>query len=202
MIVVVKIRQRSRLFLMLIMATMFAGCNSRLNREDYIRWVRDYGNNLHVQSSVSDYLFDLQYQPAEYVLLQRGIGNVSDADLLGELEKLSGIQYYTLSISTRDEADLVSYKSGSIAETQQKHYYLSYQFQNDITIEEDGKVLPCILYHFERPRGTRGGRTIVLGFENQNKNSEEAKMVIQSELFSSLPIRIKIAKSNIPKVTL
>lgn len=207
MITFVQIRQRriaSLFFPCVIPFLLFllAGCNSRLDRMQYIKWVRDYGNNLHVQSSVADYVFDLQYQPAEYVLLQRGIKNATNTELVEELKRLSDMQYYTLNISTRNEIDLVSYGSDDLVEKQQKQYYLSYQFQNDITIEEDGKVLPCVLYHFERPRGTEGGRTIVLGFKNSNKNSAEARIVIRSEWFNALPIKIKVSKSNIPQVAL
>jgi hypothetical protein len=187
----------------LLIAFLLSGCNTRLNHEDYVKWVRDYRNDLHVQSLVADYVVDLQYQPSEYVLLQRGISDMPEADRAGELNKLADIQYYILTISTRAGADLVSNGSSSVAETQQRQYYLSYEFQNDITLEEaDGKVLPCVLYHYERPRGEGGGRTIVLGFENPDKNSKEAKVVIRSDLFSTLPIKIKVAKSNIPQVTL
>jgi hypothetical protein len=187
----------------LFVAIVFGGCNARLNREDYVKWVRDYRNDLHVQSLVGDYVFDLQYQPSAYVLLQRGISDIPEANRARELNKMSDIQHYILTISTRDGADLVSSGSGSEVETQQRQYYLSYEFQNDISIEEaDGKVLPCVLYHYERLRGAGGGRTIVLGFENPTKNSKEAKVVIRSDLFSALPIKIKVAKSNIPQVTL
>lgn len=179
-----------------------AGCDSKLDPKEYVSWVRDYQNNLHVRSSVSGFVFDLQYKPLEYILLQRGSQNSPGQTIQEELKKLDGLQYYTLTVSTTDKIDLVNYGVSSITEKQQKEYYLSYQFQNDITLEESGKVYPCVLYHFEKPSDPNGGRTLTLGFENPNTESKEAKVVINSELFSSLPVKIKVVKSNIPQVAL
>lgn len=178
------------------------GCNSTLDKQEYVRWIRDYNNNVHVRSSGSDFIFDVQYQPAEYVLLQRGIGDLPAEARVQELKKLEGVQYYTLVLSTAEGTDLVSYRVSNESERQKREYYFSYQFQQDITLEEGGKVLPCILYHFEKPRSQQGGRTFVLGFENNVKQAGEAKLVIRSSLVSSLPVKIKIVKSDIPNVDL
>jgi len=190
----------SHISLMFLLACFLVNCDSELRRSDYIKWIQDYQNKIHVRSTISHFIVDLQYQPAEYVLLQRGIENYSGAARAVELKTLSGIQYYTLILSRKDGTDLVNYGVNDPVEKQERLYYFSYRFQDDITLEEDGKILPCVLYHSERPADPNGGRTFVLGFENQNANSALAKVVIRSDLFSTLPIKIEIAKSNIPKL--
>lgn len=167
-----------------------------------MKWVTDYQNNLHVKASHADFIFDLQYQPAEYVLIQRGINNYNADSLLSEVNKLSDIQYYTLTISVKDNTDLISYGLNSVPEKQQRQYYFSYRFQDDIILEEDGKQLPCILYHAEKPITVNGGRVFVLGFENPNTKSVSSKLVITSDVFNTSPIKIDVAKSNIPHVDL
>jgi hypothetical protein len=177
-----------------------AGCDSALNAEKYVAWVTDYDNHLHVQSASADYLFDLQYQPADYVLLQRRETTLPEAERNGALKKISDIQYYLLKISIRDQFDLVSYDAENAVEKQQREYYFSYTFQNDLSLEDDGKILPCVLYHFEKPANSDGGRNFVLGFENLNAQSSAARLVIRSDLFNSLPVKISVSKSNVPQL--
>lgn len=186
----------------LIFMFTLGACDSPLSREAYRQWIRDYSNKLHVTATESDFTFDLQFLPSEYVALQRGIDRTSQDSIAAEVEKISAMQFYTLSISTRSNIDLVNHGVSNMSEKQRNQYYYSYQFQNDITLEENGRVLPCALYHFERQPDANGATSIALGFENPDKKSEEAYVVIRSDRFSSLPVRIKVSKSNIPHVKL
>jgi hypothetical protein len=178
----------------LIFTTSFiAACSSsKLEREEYIRWIQDPKNGLHTLKESNGFVFDLQYQPAEFMGLQSG-GHQSQAS------KSDGTQYYMLTVSLTDpELDFINNTIQDNSEKQEKLYYFSYLFQNDIQLEENGKSFPCVLFHFERPQDLKHGRTFLLGFENQGEEDKEAKLVIQSEQFGSLPIRIKINKENIP----
>jgi hypothetical protein len=113
------------------------------------------------------------------------------------------LQYYTLTVSLADKSqDLITYGVADEAQAQRKQYYFSYLFQNDIVLEDNGKSLPCILYHFERSVDVKHGRTFVLAFETAGAPSTEATMVITSEHFGSLPIKIKVGRSGAPKVNL
>lgn len=179
-----------------------SSCDSRSGHERYIEWLRDYEHGAHARLAADDFVFDLQYQPSEYVLLQRGMRNLPRAAEQEELQKISDIQYYTLVVSVRGGNDLLAYHAGNAIEKQQRQYYFSYRFQNDIVLEENGKELPCVLFHFELTGDGGKGRTFVLGFENTGENADEAKVVIRSELFGALPVRIKISKTNIPQVDL
>lgn len=165
-------------------------------------WVRDYKNGLHKNQLANEFVFDLQYQPAEYVLLLRGQNELDPVARMEALKEISSIQHYTLTLSTTSNTDLVEFGVQTLAEKQHKEYYFSYLFQNDISLEEDGKVLPCVLYHFEKHSDKNEGRTFVLGFENNNRAATEAKVTIRSEMLSSLPIKIKVLKSDIPNLDL
>lgn len=187
---------------LIVLLFFFTGCNTRLDPESYIKWLRDYDNHAHTKITNDEFVFDVQYQPSEYVLLMRGVKAASRNAITQELQKLSDIQYYVLTLSTISKVDLIRYGVNSEVERQQKQYYLSYNFQNDVTLEENGHTLPCVLFHSEQSAGVDGGRTFILGFENSSKNSQEAKLVISSQLFGSLPIKISVKKSNIPQVNL
>jgi hypothetical protein len=186
----------------LICLPFFTSCQSGLSKDDYVAWIKDYDNGLHVKRTYSEFVFDLQYQPPAYIWLQRQNVPFQKLDT-SEIASLSRIQHYILTVELTDnEADLISYKVKDRTEQQRRVYYFSYQFQNDIFLEENGVRLPCVLYHFERAIDLKRSRTFILGFENPNPGPWEARLVIQSDQFSSLPLKIQVSKNNIPPLTL
>jgi hypothetical protein len=183
-------------FLMSICSALIlmTSCSRELEKEEYVKWVKDPKNGLHTVKESGGFVFDLQFQPEDYVWLQSGgqternVANQSD-----------NIQHYLLTISlVNPELDLINNNMNDSSEKQEKLYYFSYLFQNDIQLDENGKLLPCVLFHFEKNQDLKGGRTFLLGFESSESKKREAKVVIQSEQFGSLPIRIKVNKENIP----
>jgi len=172
--------------------------SSKLERDDYISWIEDCNNGLHVRKDVGDYIFDLQYEPGDYVYLKnREKGVVPDTSLSSNTK--SDFQYYLLSISAaKGKEDFINFGISSSEEKQRKLYYFSYQFEQDIFLEENGEKYPCLLFHFERPVDLKNERTFLLGFRNPRVDSKEAKIVIQSEWFGSLPISMKVSKDKIP----
>ncbi len=186
--------QTNSLCLSLCLAILISSCSKQLSKEEYIRWVQEPENGLHTIKESNGFIFDLQYQPDQYLWLQSGDKGQPDFG-----NKSDNIQHYLLTISLSDpELDLINNNIESTSEKQEKLYYFSYLFQNDIQLEEDGKLFPCVLFHFEKNQVARGGRNFLLGFENKEPEENEVKVVIQSEQFGSLPIRIKINKENIP----
>ena len=165
-----------------------------------MKWIQDYNNGLRVQKIVGDYKLDLQFTPIDYVLLQREMnGTNSSEHETGEKAALEGFQYYILTVSALPEGkDFINHNIDSQSDKQKKLYYFSFLFQQDIQLEEGENLLPCVLYHFERSADVNGSRKVVLGFENPAKEAKEARLVITSDEFGSLPIKIKISKNNIP----
>ncbi len=176
---------------------IFTSCTGSLDRKEFIRWVEDYKNGLHVLKVTDEFIFDLQYQPSQYLSLQRNSS--------GALPKIDedNLQHYTLTISASDsKLDFMDYGIHDFSEKQRKLYYFSYLFQNDIHVEENGTIMPCVLFHFERQADLKHGRTFVLAFEKSKEETNETYLVINSDQFGSLPIKIKVFKKNIPALKL
>lgn len=181
--------------LAIMFCILLASCSRTLEREEYVRWVEDYTNGLHIQKAAAGFVFDLQYLPAAYrSLLNSPSGTPTSAE--------QGMQYYTLKIDLKDSpGDIISYHVRDISEKQQRLYYFSYLFQNDLYLEEAGEKIPCVLFHFEQS-DLQTSRTFVLGFETSGETLEESSLVIDSQQFDSLPIKIKVSKQNIPVLKL
>ncbi len=188
--------------LLWLVPVVLLSCSGSLDRQEYMSWVRDYKNGLHVQKQSGEFLFDLQYQPPEYLLLQRN-PQLTQNGYAAAVKETEGLQYYILTASLADKSqDITTYGAQNEAEAQRKQYYFSYLFQDDITLEDNGKTMPCVLYHFERSVDLKKGRTFVLAFEATAAPSPETTVVITSEAFGSLPIKIKVKTGQAPKVKL
>jgi hypothetical protein len=171
------------LLLLLLLAVLCQGCN-RLGKAEYLAWVTSYENGLHVKRAQNNFVFDVQYQPLDFIQLTNPSKNIDS------------FQYYMLKISSADGVgNIVSNGAQSPIEVQQNQYYFSYTFQQDIYLEDNGVKYPCLLFHFEQSTGRVNEKTFLLGFDN-TFDSQEVKFVIDSDHFSSLPIRIKISKRN------
>jgi hypothetical protein len=179
--------------LIIIILFALAGCSSQLSQEDYVRWVRSYDNGLHVKKAVDVFIFDLQYQPSSYLQLVNR-GNSVDSN------PSDSMQYYVLRIGlVQGSNDIINYQVQNTIEKQQRLYYFSYLFQNSIYLEDNGVKFPCSLFHFEQS-DMDGARTFVLGFPKSN--GEEPSLIVDSPMFGSLPVKIKIYRHDIPTVKL
>jgi hypothetical protein len=175
-----------------LVCMLSVACTRQLDKVNYIQWVQDYDNGLHVRKTVSEFVFDLQYQPAHYATLV--------ADGAPTAITNDSMQYYVLKISLRDSSkDLLLYNVRDNTDQQRTFYYYSYLFQHDIFLEENGSRLPCVLFHFEQ-NDLRIERTFILGFEHLpgKQDIKESKLVIDAGQFGSLPIKISVSKENIP----
>jgi hypothetical protein len=188
-------RRRNKYWVLMLMPVLAGfACSGSLDERRYMAWVNDYDHGLHVEQTAGDYRYDLLYTPPDYLWLQyrdrpRGVQD--------------SIQCYTLTIAPAGGADFMEFGTPQDEEAKRrKQYYFSYTFQNSITLEESGEVFPCVMYHFERPVDIKPGRTFVLGFEMSRKPTDEAILVIDSEMFGAKPVRIKVSKANIPALQL
>lgn len=157
----------------------------------YVNWVQDFENGLHQKEQIGDFVFDLQYLPEEYLKLIENKGIESDDHLY------TGFQQYQLSITLPDGKDnLLTHNCTTEEETENRLYYFSYRFQYDIHLKENGIMLPCVLYHFERSLDLANSRNFLLGFENRDSLSTEADLIIQSKQFPESRIALKILKNR------
>jgi hypothetical protein len=186
-----------RYLVVVLMIGIISGCSSRqLDSDEYFQWVRDEQNGLHIVKDLSELEIDLQYTPLEYLVLQRSASGETSHQ-----HDFSGLQYYTLKIRAKS-GDLLLHTVTNEADKQRRLYHFSYTFQNLLTLEEGQSRMPCVLYHLEQSMDANGYRTFLLGFENSKNAAETARLVINSEFISALPVKLNISKKNIPTVVL
>jgi len=179
----------------MVVLSLLLSCQSSLYEKDYISWIEDKSNGLHVVKEFNGFVFDLQYQPNDFLWLQSN--KKENSGLISRSNQES--QHYLLKIKTEDmKYDWI--KSVGNLEMQNKLYYFSYLFQNDIYIEEEGVIVPCTMVHFEQGQRTGATKVFLLSFENKFPDGKTSTLVIDSNYFGSLPVRIKVSKNDIPNL--
>lgn len=187
---------------MLFLATLMACCNRPLERDAYISWVTSERSGLRDILTNGDYFFDVQYQPAEMVYLQRySESNASEEERDAALAEISTLQYYTLTVGMIDNSvDFIQSGTSGPEERQAKIYYFSYPFQEDIALIEGGEKRSPVLFHFERSMDMKNRRTFVMGFEKPIDGEGETSFIIDSHFFGPESIVLTINKQDIKKL--
>lgn len=193
--------QSYRCCLVLLATLMMVACTTGLTPEAYREWVKSPENGLRVRKEANGILLDWQYQPVDLMLLNRGLrGGEAVTDSLRR--DMAVVQYYQLTLRTKDGAEILPRFGTSVEEKQRTQYYFSYLLERDVVLEEQEQKLPCVLYHFDKSGSDNTTLTCLLGFENLFPASESSTVIINSPYISSLPIKFTIFKNNIPSLKL
>lgn len=178
-----------------------SACNTALDKEGYLTWVKDYQNGLHKRKQVGDYIFDVQYKP----LLLREIQKsklTTPFHSQAIKDRKEEMLYYDLRISLEgDKTDILKYGTSDEQAYNQKLYYFSYHFQEDIYIEQGGKRFDCELFHFERSYDLTNTRTFILAFEMPRGTESPITLVIDSQILNLGPVKISFEPKQTPDLT-
>lgn len=181
---------------------LLASCSSSLSPSEYVKWVADEDNGLVKTKSIEEISVKVQYKPLPYIIASEMRTNDIESQAYKTREKeLEGMQYYNLVLDITDARNILNYKVSDMGGQQARIQYLSFGMQQDIYLEEDGKELPCKLFHFERNYNITKERTFLLAFE-QNKNTEtkDKTLVINSPVLNTGPIKVKFLAKDLAQL--
>jgi hypothetical protein len=193
-------KNRIKYLLLILAAIYFVACrHESLSPHEYVKWVRASDNGLNVQKKIDGFEFILQYKPSEYIVLnQHKSDTVSKERIEKELADYSGLQYYTFSVSSENEKDLL--KADITIENEyysRLEYFTSYA-QDDISLVENGDTLACVLYHFERNYALSPKVDLVLGFEKTKSfSTSDKQFIFHDRILGIGPIQLTIEVSSI-----
>lgn len=177
-------------------------CSGELAPKEYIEWIRNPENGLHKQKQVGDFMFDVQYKPQAYLLLQQKQGQIpKKAQFDQEMHELANTASFELKLGAVDgKTDLLRYKTTNQAEYDQKVYYYSFKFQESIYLEQGDQKFPCAAYHFERAYNLKNNRSFILGFDGVD-TTQPMRLVIDADVLHTGPVKLSFDASKIPILT-
>ena len=192
--------QVNRLLFLCLISVLFSCQKENMTPINYLSHIKSVDSGMLKEKKLGGFVFHLQKEPIPYkFLIHHKQDNFSHMELEEYLKDMGGMQYYTLKIGVENSNEnILMYQLQSELDYQNRLGYFSFAFEQDIYLEENGKILPCSLFHFERMYDLTPMRTFVLGFEqNPNNENEDKTIVIDSEFFGVGKVKLNIKGSDI-----
>lgn len=180
------------------------GCGKQhLTAEEYVQWVNNQENGIHTVKQIGNIKIDVLYTPLEYIIIKEARGKKIDSVLYKERKsELAGMDFFTLRLSDI-KLDLVDDPSFSQQEINERLYYFSYAFQNDIALETNGKLLPCQIFHFERSYDLTPVKTFMVGFEREPSSSMlDRTLVLEAKKLGIGKVKIFLESKKLEQIPL
>ncbi|MDQ3110676.1 MAG: hypothetical protein M3R17_12350 [Bacteroidota bacterium] len=173
---------------------------------EYIQWVESEESGLHATKTISDYTFELQYKPLDYVVLQdKKQNDLTPAGLKAAKEDISDMQYYTFRIQVPKGKDANKYGLSNDQEFYGRLQYFSLEMQQDLELIENGDTLPCLMFHYERTYGIDPRATFVMAFSSRGNSGADKTLLFSDHTLGVGTVLITISGNDIkntPALTL
>lgn len=201
--------QKSKIFIVLALLVInFTGCNKKeLIPLDYVKWVEDESNGLRQTKVFGEVEVTVQYKPLDYVVAIEQKDPELKREMLNKRKKdIEGLRHYMIRFSTVDKTqDFMKYDISSQEEYYAKQSYLSFGFQQDIWLVENGDTLPCVLFNCIRNYGISPNVDFAVAFDSGDKrdSDKEQTLIIDDKVLGIGTLKFKVTKeiiSNIPTI--
>lgn len=172
--------------------------NKELTPVKYVQWVRDERNGLRVIKQEGSYIYELQYQPVEYlVVLQERSEKIKASTLKEESEKRGDLQYFTFKMSSAKGKGILSDKDLFI---ENKDIYLLSGLQHDIMLATGQDTLACVMFHFEASNNLVPYDQCVLAFEKSENPSSDITFLFRTEKYADGWVKIPVKREHINRI--
>ena len=196
-------RKRWAVLFFMVIGLMIMSCNRpSLSPSDYVKYVSDEANGLVKTKNIGEVNIKVQYKPVSYIIAnEMRTNDISKADFEKRKKELEAMQYYNLTLDIADARNILNYNVSNQSHQQERIHYLSFGMQQDIRLMENGKELPCVLYHFERTYDISKERTFLIAF-NQDESTKDATktFILDSSVLGIGTIKIQFDGKNIQQL--
>ena len=173
---------------------LLLSCSNKLSVEDYIEKVTSLENGYYKRKEVGPYKVEIQYTPVEYLAIKKEKGKPTEATLTKMQTDLAKTVQLNFRLGVKDQTtDLLEFGIRNMKEYEARMKYFSFEFQNDIYLEQEGKKIPCTMFHFERIYKLKSNRSFTIGFDEVNPN-EPFKVVIDADVLKTGPFKIDFSE--------
>ena len=197
---------------LLISGLFWVSCDtsSELPALAYAESVESKSGNLRQEKQIGKMVFEVLYKPLDYVvMLEQPSGNDSLRQRLRS--EYAAMQYFTFRIRCPEWKDeLLKYGIADYTDYTQRLAYCMSGLQEDLSLEEGGKVRPCRLFHFERVHQLDAGLTFLAGFDRDPSEQEaelrgdpyeygDKTIIYNDRLFGSGSVKLTIRGSSLTR---
>lgn len=143
--------------------------------EEYETYINDVDNGFIQSDEAGDLLFEAKLNPP--------LADDQNPQVVVQLR-----------ISRKDGKPVLETNTSSNSEVLEREGYLSFDLMQDVSIEYDGKAVPCVFHHYERNYGLKPSIDILFQFPALKEPKEDPVFVYRDQQFGEGLIKISFDK--------
>lgn len=192
--------------LLVILFFLVSACGKQhLAPDEYMKWVEDESNGLRVKRTFSDYVFTLQYRPADYMVAQEmRSGAVPAGKRTQRSKELEQSLHFNFIIGTPGN-DISPFKAntGPDGYFERINHFLN-DGASDFTLRSGNDTFDCTLCHAEQTYGLAPENILVLAFEPRSGKEivlkDDLLLVYEDKVLGTGMVKMKIEKDKLDKI--
>ena len=171
-----------------------------LTKEAYTKEINEKKNGFFTKK-INKVEYMLLYKPLDYMIINENKNrDISSLEMDSLRKEYGSMEYYTLEINIEDFKDeILKYKILSPVDYNERVDYYAFKFQNDISMEQDGKKYLCKAYHFERNYGLSPKAKFILAFDKMDDKKNRTIEINEKYLGSGI-IKYTITPEDLEKL--
>jgi hypothetical protein len=200
---------RNRLLVLVVFGiTTLASCGKRsAGVQDYLGYVSDPKNGLVQEKEIDGLVFELKYQPPQYMALNE-LKQVEIQDDVWDstLQEYAGLEYCKLTVRCKDCEHVYSLLQQEEIDIEGVEAHLNFDGQRDFLLIQAQDTSKCNLYSFSKTYGLGKQLEIALAFEpGKGKSDGDRTVAFDASVFNRGVVKFRFKKDdleNIPTLTL
>ncbi len=190
------------LFLLVFLFISCTESDKILSEKEFIEWVEDEDNGLTMVKEFDDFIFTLQYRPAEYIVAKECISkDCSPEEIQTRKSELEELYHFNLKITAKDtKEEMLKKNISSPEEYFGRIEYFTSHAENDLKLYTSTDTIDCGLYHFERSYNMAPFSNMVVGFERDSIAIEDLTFSFDERVLGIGKINFKIEQETLKKL--
>lgn len=182
---------------------VMTACNSgALSGKDYVNYIENEKNGLKHSKQINELSYQLQYCPAEYLLIKEyKTFDVSQKLLDAKINTKDSMLNFQLRIqNTAGNGDVLNTGSPSKEDYYNRIEFLSYGFEESIALINSKDTIYPAIYHFERTYGVAPYADILFAFNASKFMTEDVSVIINDRVFNNGLLKFTLTNTDRTKL--
>jgi hypothetical protein len=159
------------------------GCKKDLaDQVELLNYVEDRDNGLCQEKTINSLTVKVQYCPDSYLSL---LNNLEESNFTtSQQSDRDSLLHFKLRLSILGKTDIFDYDKPDVQEYYARAQYLSYDFENDISLIINNDTVAPAIFHFSRTYGVAPYADFIVAFSKELPK-EKMQLLVDEKCFGS-----------------
>ncbi|MDB5258014.1 MAG: hypothetical protein JWM14_2709 [Chitinophagaceae bacterium] len=181
----------------------FSSSGSSLQPYEYVSYIDQEDNGLHVNKQFEELHFEVTYKPTDYLVVKElKQKEILPADYATVRQDYKDMHYFLLSIkNTSSETDVLKYKISTQAAYSERLKYFAFGMERDLRLVEGTDTIPCSMVLYERNYGISRQANFMIAFPVTDTSAVHDKTILfEDKIFGMGMLKFNVSKESIDAI--